>query len=232
MIEIHFNDQDFCKKMVEVFESSFPVVLFEFRNVFGLLATNSLLGVEALNKTKNRLSGKFYGSFSGDLNRFSELIDDEKINNLELLNNFVGSFIRVPVKAINKFNPVVNNGLHQTLIEDLPVRKKIAEFETEYLKIKKTSDFFAFNFQAPLCTSANESGDPNGGITNKEIALEFGKIKGIPLFVHTDLISDGLGSYPIFSLLDDKITTHRDGAETQNVLKKIQKYLSKDQTNR
>jgi hypothetical protein len=83
---------------------------------------------------------------------------------------------------------------------------------------QSSSDFFVENYQGLLCTSANISGHANGAITNLKQALEFGKARGVKLFVHSGLLIQNLGSYPSFYIGKDEISIERKGHRDTEIL--------------
>lgn len=226
MKEIHFTDTNFVDDLVATFLSNFPIALFEFSGIYGLIAVNSIMGCKALNHTKNRLPNKFYGSFPGDdLNLTSVMKDQPKGNLSHFLTHAEGAILRFPVRGKNIPNEVICNGAHQFLVETEEVRLKIKNLEEKLLKTFPVSDFFEHNYQAPLCTSANESGDANGGILQLKDALDFGKKKNIPLFIHTGLRKELSGSYPVISVEKESVELVRSGPRGEEILEKLQRNL-------
>jgi hypothetical protein len=66
-------------------------------------------------------------------------------------------------------------------------------------------------FTAPLCTSANVSGHPDGSITSWERAREFAADRDVPLVVRCEPTPELVGSYPIFWIRSDRISIEREG---------------------
>ena len=64
---------------------------------------------------------------------------------------------------------------------------------------------------APLCTSANLSGDPRGTITDEARAAAFARDRGVRLWIRAPRDVDARGSYPVFSLSNEGFTVERDG---------------------
>lgn len=227
MKEVHLNDADFCKEMKAVFLSNFPVVIFEFSGVYGLLAPNNSSGINALNKAKSRLNHKYYGSLLGDFSRCKEIFSNEfLLDELTFLKTFQGSIIRVPVKSDLEKIIIVHEGKHQILIENQLVQDKIAAFEKLIHEELPQSDFFLYPYLGPLCTSANISGDPSGGIKELSKARAFARDRKIPLLVHTDLLSDKLGSYPVFSLTNTGYSLERNGPNSDLISSKADLYYA------
>ena len=99
--------------------------------------------------------------------------------------------------------------------------------EIELSRTISPSPFFSFNHYAPICSSANISGDPHGSITSKQKALEFAKSRNIKLFVHSKLNALEQGSYPIFSIKHNlQVKIERKGLNDELILKKAEKLFS------
>jgi len=117
--------------------------------------------------------------------------------------------------------------MHQILIESEKLKTVIESIETEYIKKIKVSDFFTSNFQSPIISSLNISGSLEGAITHNIDALNFGARKNIPLFIHSDYITQAVGSYPIFSFNKDcSLRMERRGINDEKILSKLQQITS------
>lgn len=228
MKEILIHDHNLVYKILEIYHSDFPVVILEFKYVYGLMAPNNIKGVEALNKVKRRLPNKYYGSFLGDLDSFRKIIHPDFVPLFnKVLNAAEGAFLRLPIHNIKTPNQTCWNNMHQTLIESKKLKTAIELLEIEYKKEIKTSDFFTSNFQSPLISSLNTSGSIEGAITDKEEALSFGVRNNIPLFIHTEHITQTPGSYPIFSFnKDGSFKIARRGVDDENIRNNIQNIIS------
>ena len=227
MKEITFQGLEFVEEAIKVFTSDLPVFAFEFSGVYGLMALNSIQGALALDRVKSRLPGKYYGSFLGDFNSFFQVTHPCKVEDCKkMISLFEGSFLRVPVYCKKNETYVIHEGQHQFLIETESTREVIFKLEIELKKRFPNSDFFVSNYQSPLCTSANESGDLSGGIQDREEALEFAFKKKIALFVHTGLHQKDSGSYPVFTMLNNQIQIVRNGPHDEEISRKVNEYLS------
>ena len=228
MKEIHINDLNLIDRIIEIFHSDFPVVILEFKYVYGLMAANNIKGVEALNKIKRRLPNKYYGSFLGINDSYREIIHPDFTSTFDkVVNAAEGAFLRFPVHNIRMSNQTCHNNMHQILIESEKLKTVIESIETEYKKIKKVSDFFTSNFQSPIISSLNISGSLEGAITHNIDALNFGARKNIPLFIHSDYITQAVGSYPIFSFNKDcSLRMERRGINDEKILSKLQQITS------
>jgi hypothetical protein len=228
MREIHIHDQNLIARILEIFHSDFPIVILEFKYVYGLMVPNNIKGLEAINKVKKRLPNKFYGSFLGDHDSFRQIIHPDFVSLFDkVLNAAEGSFLRLPIHNIKNPNQTCWNNMHQTLIESKKLKTEIELLEIEYKKEIKTSDFFMSNFQSPLISSLNVSGSSDGAITDKRDALSFGVINNIPLFIHAEYITQMPGSYPIFSFnKDGSFRIERHGVDDEKIRSNIQNIIS------
>ena len=228
MKEIHIGDQNLIDSIIEIFHSEFPVVILEFKYVYGLMAANNIKGVEAIDKVKRRLPNKYYGSFLGMNDSFREIIHPN-FNSIfdKLLNAAEGAFLRLPVHHIKTSNQTCHNNMHQILIESKRLKSVIEVIETEYIKKIKKSDFFTSNFQSPLISSLNISGSSEGTITDQIQAIDFGVREQIPLFIHSDCMIQAHGSYPIFSYNKEGVLRlERQGINDIEIQTNLQKIVS------
>ena len=225
MKEIHIDDQQQLESIIDTFNSDFPVVILEFRFVYGLMAANNIKGVEAINKIKKRLPNKFYGSFLGINESFKQIIHPNYLDQFNVISNAgEGAFLRFPIQNMKSPNQTCHNATHQVLIEYGRLKKAVEFIEKEYIKSVKTSDFFTSNFQSPLISSLNISGDIDGTITDKKHALDFGVKEKIPLFIHSDCLTFATESYPIFSYNEGGLLNlERRGVNDEEILNNLYK---------
>ena len=228
MKEIHLYDKNLIDRIIEIFHSDFPVVILEFKHVYGLMAANNSKGVEAINKIKRRLPNKYYSSFLGINDSFREIIHPDFVSIFDqVVNAAEGAFLRFPVHNMKRQNLTCHNNMHQTLIESKMLKTAIELIETEYIKTAKVSEFFNSNFQSPLISSLNISGSLEGAITDKIDALNFGVRENIPLFIHSDYITQTAGSYPIFSYNKDAfLRMERRGVDDEVIQSNLLKIIS------
>jgi hypothetical protein len=183
--------------------------------------------VNAINETKKRLPNKFYSTVFGNdailkNARQSKLVELKD----KLLELFEGSFIRFSVENSEINNPLVCNGTHQSLIKRPAYRIIFNELEKELSNALEPSPFFSFNCFAPICSSANISGDSSGSITSKQKALEFAKDRNIRLFVHSELNTLEQGSYPVFSIDGNlQVKIERRGLNDELILKRAMELI-------
>ena len=215
---IELENVNSVEEVVAQLSSDNPIAILEFPRVYGLIAANSLKGVQAINTVKKRLPNKFYGSMLGDYINFSKVIPNNLFQILvRLVNNIDGALLRFPVDCtILKDNLVTHNGTHQVLVENHALTEIMAKVDLGLQNILKKSDFFSVNFQAPIISSLNTSGHHKGSITNEKHAIKFGIENQVPLFIKTNLIAPPFGSYPIFNInRSNQITCLREGPNAE-----------------
>jgi hypothetical protein len=230
MKEINIQDLNALHEIEAVFTSDFPVAILEFPKVYGLIAPHSVKGAQAIDQVKQRLPGKYYSSFLGQSQSFQQMIPDDLVELYQYINtNISGAFFRIPVTTnIKRPNITSCNQTHQYLIESGEIRKFIELIERQMQSIHKHSEIYDHNFQAPIISSLNTSGSISGAIVDREIALKFGINHKVPLFIHTGLICEPLGSYPIFSISKEgEIVEKRGGLNQIEIIQKIERFNGK-----
>lgn len=94
MKELIISDHSIIDEITELFKSNFPVAIFEFSGVYGLLAANSEIGVNAINQVKNRLPNKYYSSIIGNSNILNHAVNkDIALNQENILEIFEESIL-------------------------------------------------------------------------------------------------------------------------------------------
>ena len=210
---LSINDRSAISDAMEVLSSENPVIMVQLQTVFVLLAPPTRAGVQCLDSTKNRLTGKNYGTAIGSLSRFHAMAMKDSLpkqldseSGLQLL---MGAFIRISIATPDFDSAVSRAGTHQGVLLDSPHREVFCAIE-DGLSTRPEPDLFnGHEFTAPLCTSANLSGDPLGSITDWNRASKFAMERGIPLVLRCESAQGSLGSYPIFELTPDKIEIYR-----------------------
>jgi hypothetical protein len=228
MKEINIQDHHAIHEIIQVFQSDFPVAVLEFPKVFGLIAPHSTLGAQAIDRVKNRLPNKYYSSYIGDIHAFNRLIPIETQNLIDFMNHENHSvFLRFELENYTREpRPISFKGTHQVLLEDSNLRQFIIAIEKELEKSFSVSEFYKHNYQAPIISSLNISGSKQGAILDQEQALRFGKERGVPLFIHTGLMAEPLGSYPIFIInAEGSYHCERIGANYTEIEKSLKTYF-------
>lgn len=191
-----------------------PIVV-QLPTVFVLLAAPSGRGARQLDDTKTRLAGKNYGTAIGSLHRFlaQAVAADmpQEFNSAEHFEPLTGTFIRLRFRAPTFQSPTIRDGSHQGVLLDGVHRQLFREIEASFLSARADPIWDGDNYSAPLCTSCNESGHPDGSIVKREIALDFAEAHDIRVVLTCGSTATELGSYPIFGFERDRVSVHRDG---------------------
>jgi hypothetical protein len=191
------------------------VVMVQMPTVFVLLAPPNTEGVGWLNRTKTRLPHKNYGTALGDLGRFYAMAAPDslppELDSVEGLTRLTGAFIRIAVAPGGFNSAMVRNGTHQGLLLEGPHRELFRAVEAGLERVAEPAMLGGHPFAAPLCTSANVSGHPEGSITSWDRARAFALERGVPLVVCCEPTPELVGSYPIFWLQRDRIRLEREG---------------------
>jgi len=198
------------------------VVMVQMPTVFVLLAPPNCQGVDWLNRCKSRRPNKNYGTALGSLEKFHAMASASalppELDSVEQLQAFTGAFLRFAVAPEGLDSAVVRRGTHQgLLLQDGPHRQIFKAVEADLERVAEPAIFAGHRFGAPLCTSANVSGDPDGSITNWERAYEFGVARNIPLVVRCEPTPELVGSYPIFWLQRDRVRVVREGPDMERI---------------
>jgi hypothetical protein len=227
MKEIEIQEIDALQACLQAYQS-FPVVMIQFPEVFGLMAMPNKEGVDGLNRVKSRLPEKYYGSVIGNTHKFLGLGIDS--GNLAYLNSeedilkLEGSIIRIRVDKDEKSSFACLNGTHQGLLfKESPTRELFKKLEIAFETSADPTLFLGHSYSAPLCTSANLSGHPDGSITNLENARIFGKKMGISLLLRaSDYIATEKGSYPVLALEKSRILVERKGPGLDEIISRFE----------
>lgn len=193
-----------------------PVFMLELPTVFALVAPPTAAGASALDAAKRRLPGKTYGSLIGSLDHFWQLARVDSlppgIRTPGALEVFEGAFIRVQVGASSARTATVSEGTHQgLLLHEGPHRSFACRLEARMLELAEPDLFCGGVYAAPLVTSANWSGDPDGSITEWELARAFAQTIDLSLVIRCEPEGLGSGSYPVFKLGSRGVSLERPG---------------------
>jgi hypothetical protein len=230
MKEIEVTQSGIAEVCLEAFQS-FPVVMVQFPEVFGLMAIPNAEGVMGLNRVKSRLPEKYYGSVIGDATRFFRMGNSagnqDYIPSAEAYKKLEGAIIRIRIGEEGQSTSASRNGTHQGLILQVgPIRNFFREIELKLAPFADSALFLGHNYSAPLCTSANESGHPDGSITDLETARLFGKERGIPLLIRSSQPGTGqMGSFPVLALEKSKIVVERNGPGLEEIISRFESGL-------
>jgi hypothetical protein len=224
MKELEISERGVFEACIQAL-ASFPVVMIQFPEVFGLMAMPNREGVAGLNRVKSRLPNKLYGSVIGDLEKFLAMHTESGRTNYlrkqEDIHKLNGSIIRIRIDASQRSSSACLNGTHQgLLLQEGAARELFKHLELAFEPYADPELFLGHPFSAPLCSSANISGHPDGSITEIERARHFGREMGLPLLVRCsewDSIRDK-GSYPVLSLERDHIIIDRKGPGLERIM--------------
>lgn len=219
MRELHISDPETVNAVINTLK--YDVVMLQMPTVFVLLAPPNSDGVERLNRTKIRQPNKNYGTALGDLESFYAMAlpstlpaELDSVKGLQLLS---GAFIRIAVAPSNFNSAMVRNGTAQGLLLEGPHRELFKAVEASFADLVEPGMMAGHRFAAPLCTSANISGHPDGSIISWEKAYAFGVERNIPLVVRCEPEEGLVGSYPIFWLQQDRVQIERNGPRLEQL---------------
>lgn len=204
---------------------SFPVVMLQFPEVFALMAPPNQQGVDALNRVKKRLPEKFYSTLVGEDAHFLHLTDylPEYLPRDQAGSLLEGSIMRIRVADVDKNSPVCFAGTHQGLVyRQGYLRELFKALEKAFKPIAEPGFHFGKNYSAPLCTSANISGHPDGSITDLTTARRFAESAGIPLLIRSaEPDANEKGSYPVLIPEKDHIRVERNGPGLSEIMQRF-----------
>jgi tRNA A37 threonylcarbamoyladenosine synthetase subunit TsaC/SUA5/YrdC len=219
MRELHIDDADTVDAVVETLRHD--LVMVQMPTVFVLLAPPNSDGVARLNRAKTRLPNKNYGTALGDLASFYAMATPgtlpPELDSVEGLKLLSGAFIRITVGPETFNSPMVRAGTAQGLLLEGPHRELFKAVEASFADRVEPDLVSGHRFAAPLCTSANISGHPDGSIVAWEQAYAFGIERDIPLVVRCEPEPGLVGSYPIFWLQRDRALIERDGPRLEEL---------------
>ena len=190
-------------------------IVVQLPTVFVLLARPTREGAAQLDRSKTRLPGKNYGTAIGSLDLFLAQAHPghlpQEFSTTQDFERMTGSFIRLRFRAADFDSPVMRRGTHQGVLLDGPHRELFRRLEASCVGLPPDEIWGGGNVAAPLCTSCNVSGDPNGSIVKLERAIDFCRDRGVHLLVTCEDRVAELGSYPILGYERDAVRVHRDG---------------------
>jgi hypothetical protein len=229
--ELDIEDCDLLPIIKKILQRDNPIFMLQLPSVYAIVAPSTLKGVVAMNQAKSRLPGKIYGSAIGSFANFFKLANLKQLNSifngdLSFFSSLEGSFIRIPVAGKDLVTPTINTGTHQgLLLPKGPIRNLFEEIEKLSSHYKSSDIFPMANYHAPLCTSANISGDPRGSITNIQQARLFADFAKIDLIVRINHEAEEKGSYPILSFEGNNVTVERHGPGLERILEALPSFI-------
>jgi len=228
--EIELSDASALDAALDVLRGERPVFLLEMPAVHALVAPATKRGARALDEAKVRLPGKTYGSMIGEVGAFYELADPAvlppPLRRPAAFAGFEGAFVRVRLRAAPVTTATVREGTHQGLMfADGAHRRFAAGLEDGLASMAEPDLFGGLAYTAPLCTSANLSGDSRGTITDEARAAAFARDRGVRLWIRAPRDVDARGSYPAFSLSREGFTVERDGPGRAEIERRLHEAL-------
>lgn len=221
VVEYELESEQLVQKMHEVFMSDRPIVGLELNSVFALMAPANLLGMKALDESKQRLPGKFYGLGFFDENAIQEVFKEDVLPNVfKAIHDQLHVIFRLPVKPIYFDSPIVSDGFLQIFLGDQTVKKVIRRIINQ-ISIDDMSYLPPAELQGVLITSMNVSGSKS--ITSYSEAYNFCAANNVPILIQTDLLNSkvGMGSYTIVKNDGTHSTIVREGFNVNEVKMKL-----------
>jgi len=224
---VDIRDRDAFALAVQAVHDA-PIVV-QLPTVFVLLAAPSQRGAAQLDASKTRLTGKNYGTAIGSLESFLAQADASELPlEFSAPAHFVpmtGTFIRLRFRNPDFESPTIRRGTHQGVLLDGLHRELFTRIEASFLHDRPDPVWGHHNYSAPLCTSCNVSGDPDGSIVALDKALAFCRTRGVKLLMTCPQTASELGSYPILGYERDRVTVHREGPGLDGFKRSIPAHL-------
>lgn len=191
-----------------------PIVV-QLPTVFVLLAAPTSEGARQLDRTKSRLPGKNYGTAIGSLERFLAQARRDALPSeyatAAPFDALTGTFVRLRFRAETFDSAAIRAGTHQGVLLDGLHRALFRRIEDAFDGAPPDALWDNKNLGAPLCTSCNESGDPDGSIVGIDKAVAFARSRRLALLLTGPSAVGELGSYPILGFERDRVRVHRAG---------------------
>ncbi len=204
-------------------------ILVQLPTVFALVAAPTSQGAAQLDQLKSRVMNKNYGTGIGSLTTFlSQAKRDQLPDAFSTPAHYAtlaGSFIRLPFRDERFQSKAIKDGTHQGLLLDGLYADLFARIEVSFAGYQPDQLWNYTNYSAPLITSCNVSGDPNGSIVEFDKAVDFAKQRGIGLFIKAAQPTTQTGSYPILGFEKNRVTIHRNGPSLDAFKTKIPAHL-------
>jgi tRNA A37 threonylcarbamoyladenosine synthetase subunit TsaC/SUA5/YrdC len=216
-------------------------IIVQLPTVFALFAMPNRDGVAMIDAAKDRKPGKNYGTTAGDIERFFGMSSNtsalakavrqagpDHSSRKQLLGRISGSFLRIKVGPASLETPTVRGGSHQSLLLDGLHGQFFDALEHRLIGLADPSLYGGHAFAAPICSSCNISGDPDGSITSFDRAHEFAVRRAIPLIIRSRVTNSELGSFPVFELSDRAVIVHRNGPRVQELKAELEAMLTEN----
>jgi len=204
-------------------------IVVQLPTVFVLLAAPTTRGAAQLDRSKTRLPGKNYGTAIGSLQGFLAQADSSQMpaefSTAADFERMTGTFIRLRFRSSDFDSATLRDGTHQGVLLDGVHRALFKHIEASFAGLPPDPVWGGSNYAAPLCTSCNVSGDPDGSIVELERALDFAKDRGVGLVVTCADRAEQLGSYPIFGYEKQRVTVHREGPGLDHFKRQVPTHL-------
>lgn len=200
-------------------------ILVQLPTVFALLAAPTTEGARQLDDCKMRLEGKNYGTAIGSLQKFLAQAQPGSLpgsfNTARHFSGMEGSFMRLLFRDADFQSKTIRNGTHQGLLLNGLFTKLFTAIENSFEDYQPDEMWDGNNYCAPLCSSCNISGHPDGSIVSLGKALEFAREREIPFIITTQHAAEEKGSYPIFGFRRDAVSIHREGPGMERFKERI-----------
>jgi tRNA A37 threonylcarbamoyladenosine synthetase subunit TsaC/SUA5/YrdC len=220
-------------------------VIIQLPSVYALFSMPNQQGADYIDQAKNRRAGKNYGTTIGNLQSFLSMSSQETpltrtfcdpdfdpMLRRHLEGSLNRAFLRIDIGSHTLNNTAIRKGTHQALLLTGDHGRLFNALED---KLSDTADESLFNgnhYSAPLCSSANISGDPDGSIITWDRALEFAIDRDVPMIIKAASAPGEQGSFPIFSLENDQVLVHREGPMLQALKASLEQIIALDKSYR
>jgi len=210
---IHISETDSYQAAVKAIRTH--PILVQLPTVYVLLAPATAAGASWLDQAKQRQPNKNYGTAIGDVEQFRRMVTPgtlpHELDRAQGLNVLTGAFIRCTVAPSDYDSVMVRGGTHQGVLLPGPQRDLFTVLEASLDDMADPSIVAGHHYTAPLCTSCNISGDPDGSIVEWSRARQFALDRDIPLVITSEAATGQAGSYPIFALSANAARIERQG---------------------
>ena len=220
-------------------------VIIQLPSVYALFSMPNQQGADYIDQAKNRLAGKNYGSSIGNLRSFLSMSSQETpltrtfcdpdfdpMLRRHLEGSLNRAFLRIDIGSHTLNNTAIRKGTHQALLLTGDHGRLFNALENSLSDTADESLFNGNHYSAPLCSSANISGDPDGSITTWDRALDFAIERDVPMIIKAASAPGEQGSFPIFSLENDQVLVHREGPMLQALKASLEQIVALDKSYR